>query len=547
MLKPEGCLPGPRGDRANWVRTISAVLLIVAGAAPASGLVHERGYGEPVGLLGKRLVFTTWAMVRPGQPDWQDEQGKSVFADKGVKAGPFDAHWKNIDGPWGIRLVAEPAQRVHPVITMDMPWETGGAGVDVKTLLIEGGKYRMWGSCRAGACYWESTDAKTWTRPHLGLVEFEGSKENNLIPSLPGVVWVDPIGSREERYKAVNNGDYDPKRFEAFKTRRPFSQMALEPDPGRVHAVFGFTSPDGFHWKQIEEPLSVEVSDTAITAYYDVTLKKYVVFTRTYMVPPRAEGQPLRHERWHQFASRRAIGRTESDQFQGFPLSQVVVESGPDMAPTDTWYTSCYTTIPGMPEGHLMFPWRYTQASDGAEIDLLTSVEGKAWHRVPGSPVFQAPPFGQFDSGCLAAYPNLVEKPDGDWVIPYTGYAYPHKYPRGAWSYGIGMMLWPKGRLIALEAPVEGGFTTLAFLLPGTKLRINAVTQRTGHVLVEVADFNGKPMPGRTFEDAVPVIGDQHYTLVRWNKHDTTGVKTGEPIILRFRLKAAKIFGLQFE
>jgi len=324
----------------------SVAVFLVGGVSPVFGLVHERGYGEPVGLLGKRLVFTTWAMVRPGQPDWQDDQGKSIFARKDVKAGPFEAHWKNIDAPWGIRLVAEPAQRVYPVITIDTPWEKGGDGLDVKTLLVKEGKYRLWGSCRAGPCYWESTDAMTWTRPQLGLIEFEGSKDNNLIPSLPGVVWVDPVGTPEERYKAVNNGDYDPKLFESYKTRRPFSQMALELDPGRVHAVFGFTSPDGFQWKQIEEPLSVEVSDTAITAYHDITLKKYVIYTRTYMVPPRAGNQPLRHERWHQFAPRRAIGRTESDNFRQFPLSQVVVETSP----------TCPPPTPGIPPATRRFP-----------------------------------------------------------------------------------------------------------------------------------------------------------------------------------------------
>jgi hypothetical protein len=229
----------PPDTRGRQIQVLAATLLIALGARPALGLDHERGYGEPVGLLGKRLVFTSWAMVRPGQPDWQNEKGKSVFANKRVKAGPFDAHWKNIDAPWGIRLVAEPAQRVHPVITMDMPWEKRRwssppdepphvGGLEVKTLLVEGRKFRMWGSCAAGACYWESTDGKTWTRPKLGLVEFEGSKENNLIPGLPGVVWVDPVASPGERSKAVNNGDYDPRSFEFFRKRRPFSQMALE-------------------------------------------------------------------------------------------------------------------------------------------------------------------------------------------------------------------------------------------------------------------------------------------------------------------------------
>ena len=36
-------------------------------------------------------------------------------------------------------------------------------------------------------CYAESTDGINWTRPTLGLVEFEGSKNNNIIMPAEGV------------------------------------------------------------------------------------------------------------------------------------------------------------------------------------------------------------------------------------------------------------------------------------------------------------------------------------------------------------------------
>jgi hypothetical protein len=368
-----------------------------------------------------------------------------------------------------------------------------------------------------------------------------------LIPELPGLIWIDHHAPPKERYKAITKTDADPAVFEDFKKRRPYSQMALETDPGRIHAIFGFLSTDGFHWKRIEEPLSVEVSDTAITCYYDQRLKEYVMYTRAYMVAPRAEAYPLEHTRWHQFAGRRAIGRTTSPTFGNFPPSDVIIETTPDMAPTDTWYTNCRTTVPGMPEGHLMFPWRYTLADDGGEVDLLTSVEGKTWSRMPGSPVLTTSPFGQFDSGCLSPSPDLHELPSGDWAIAYQGMAFPHKYPRGAWHYDIGMLVWPKGRLVALEAADKGEFTTLGMLAPGKKLKINAVTKRAGGILVEAADFHGKPIPGRTFADADPVVGDQFWSTVTWNGEDTLGVNEGEPIVLRFKLDMAKLYGIEFE
>ena len=95
MLKQAGTPLSPYGRCGNWVRAVNVSLLMVAGAHPALGLVHERGYGGPVGLLGKRLLFTTWAVVRPGQPDWQVDQGKTWHRMPGSRS----ASGKNVVRP----------------------------------------------------------------------------------------------------------------------------------------------------------------------------------------------------------------------------------------------------------------------------------------------------------------------------------------------------------------------------------------------------------------------------------------------------------------
>ena len=76
---------------------------------------------------------------------------------------------------------------------------------------------------------------------------------------------------------------------------------------------------------------------------------------------------------------------------------------------------------------------------------------------------------------------------------------------------------------------------------------MNALTSRTGQVLVEAADFYGKPIEGRTFDDAIPIIGDQHKTLIRWKAHDDLGVEPGEPVMLRFKMRQAKLYFMDFE
>jgi hypothetical protein len=138
-----------------------------------------------------------------------------------------------------------------------------------------------------------------------------------------------------------------------------------------------------------------------------------------------------------------------------------------------------------------------------------------------------------------------VELADGRFVLPYTGYNVPHKYPRGLWKFAPGYAVWPHGRIVALEADY-GEFTTVAIVPKGRRLLINALTKRSGSVRVEVAGLDGKALPQRSFQEATPLFGDLPWTPLTWNGQDDLGYKEGSPIMLRFRLDHAQLFGLEF-
>ena len=144
------------------------------------------------------------------------------------------------------------------------------------------------------------------------------------------------------------------------------------------------------------------------------------------------------------------------------------------------------------------------------------------------------------------AHPNLVELPGGDWALPYTGFNVPHKYPRVKAKRNSGYALWPKGRLMSLDADEQGFFQTLAIVPPRSHLHINAITPRAGSIRVEVCDTNGQVLPGRAFADSVPLMGDLHWAPVVWTEHDDMGVDPGAPVILRFGLDKVQLFGLEF-
>jgi len=79
----------------------------------------------------------------------------------------------------------------NPVIRADQPWEKDAAFVDSGLVLYDEKEklFKAWyqgGACygpddNSNMCYATSQDGVVWTKPSLGLVDFEGSKDNNIV------------------------------------------------------------------------------------------------------------------------------------------------------------------------------------------------------------------------------------------------------------------------------------------------------------------------------------------------------------------------------
>jgi hypothetical protein len=551
---------GRRGFLKATAGVAAASTALMPTQARPSEPEHQVEYGEPYELAGKRLAFLNWHYIRSGSFGWYDKWGQKVGLTSA--APPAEAHLRRSDSPHGIRLVAQHAEHIGPLFQAEHPWEQepdGAGGVALTTVLKDGGMYRGWGAPfttsgnppgQQNFMYYESSDGLSWKRPNLGIVEFRGNKNNNIVNIFEtdgGTIFIDPSAPAAERYKLFAEGPFSPAALDAYFRRRPDAWDPKRPrKPGtRMEGVKGGTSPDGLHWNMIPEPLVMEVTDTQLTAYYDEQRHKYVAYTRSYPASLRSPRAHLDgHRTWG--VARRSIGRSETSNFREFPLHQTMLEPGPHLLPSQVLYTNGKTTIPGAPDHHLLFPSVWDMAVDRTSIHLATSHDGRLWHFLEGSPVFETGPFGAFDGGVIFAHPNLVELLDGRFVLPYTGYDVPHKYPRKLWKYAPGYAAWPKGRLVALEAPEYGEFATVAVMPPGRRLRINALTDRAGSILVEVAELGGKPLPQRSFQEATPVFGDLHWSPLNWNGQEDLGHKEGSSIMLRFRLDHAKIFGLEF-
>lgn len=478
--------------------------------------------GVPMKLAGNRIVFTDWSYVQPGDLDWVDASGKSVYVVGNVSPGA--ARHVGIEAPRGVRIRAERPQIVGP---LERPH---------RCIIQDGKLYRGWTDNE----YYESTDGITWVKKARLVLD----KETDGIQH----VFIDPVAPAEERYKSVWSDDrLTAADFDRYRKQYPddWEPRALVhyAEYKTVSCIRGSVSPDGIHWKTLPDPLGVEYSDTLNTAYYDSVLRKYVVFTRAWSIRPYADHLPVDIRNSWTGTGRRAIGRTSSATFRHFPPSELILEAPPSMLPSETLYTNCYTTVPGAPDQHLMFPTVWNASiDDRTRIVMASSHDGAVWSWVPGGDLLETAKPGEWNGGCIWATPNLIELPNGDWALPYYAHNVPHKYPRGQRKSGLGYAVWPKGRMVAIEAPEKGELTMMTVIAPGLRLRVNATTTAAGSILVEVA---GKP--DRTFDRCARLSGDLHWSPVRWGDHEDLGIAAGQAVTLRFRLDHAAIYGIQFE
>jgi hypothetical protein len=90
----------------------------------------------------------------------------------------------------GATLVVNPPRSSEIVIRADKPWET--FMITFYLMVIDdGGKLRMWYICRdqekkGNVAYAESVDGVHWTKSDLGVLEYHGSRANNLGGQIGG-------------------------------------------------------------------------------------------------------------------------------------------------------------------------------------------------------------------------------------------------------------------------------------------------------------------------------------------------------------------------
>lgn len=435
-----------------------------------------------------------------------------------------------IDTISSARLTLHPPIAREVAVVHDAPWE--GNTCAYHTVFQDGDLFRMYyrgsDSGRAGGevvCYAESDDGIHWRKPELGLFEFDGSKENNIV-------WTG-IGSHDFAPCKDANPDCSPEA--------PYK--AIGRGKGGLYA---FRSPDGILWSLMsQQPVITKGAfDSQNLAFWDAARGRYVEFHRG-------------------FRDRvRDIMTCTSADFLHWTEPAWLEYPG---SPAEHLYTNQITAYDRAPHVFLGFPKRFvptrkppnqqrTGVSDGLFMTSRDGLSFKRWGEAWIRPGLQKERWVCRNNmtawGILETAPAIPGTPNELSVYSTENY-----YQQGA--VRLRRFTLRIDGFVSVQAPLAGGeFVTkpLAFGPSGgppagagrVALVINYSTSAAGSVRCEILDAAGKPLPGYSLAECDEIFGDELARPVSWQGSTDLGRLAAKPIRLRFGIKDADLYSIRF-
>ncbi|MBI4556952.1 MAG: hypothetical protein HY706_05155 [Candidatus Hydrogenedentes bacterium] len=439
-------------------------------------------------------------------------------------------------------LTVNPPRLDALVVIADQPWECGGI-TSYGNVLFDpaANEYRLY---YVPVC-WEvepgfglalaiSKDGAHWEKPKLGVVEWKGSKENNLVvrAQREGTVIIDPNAVPEERYALISS-------HPELKTRL-------------------FVSPDGIHFTMKPETISAIHSDSQISTFWDADKQRYFHYPRVGLDGTRATGY---------------VSTSRMDEPWPESVPVVLGRDAGDPPELDL-YTNACQKYGSAPNAYLGFPTPYYhynapperaylnaptlakggKSNDGTiETQLATSRDGVKWTR------YRTPyiPLGNYDGldvKIAMVIPGLIYENDRIYQY-FMGYTFTHGDTQVRYGEGgreLGGVLRVEQRLdgfISLDFDYTGGtVVTAPFTFGGKTLMLNLNTSASGEARVAILDASGNEIEGFGLGVARFINGNHVRKTVEW-RDGTTDVShwAGKPIRLRFECRGTKLYSFRFE
>ncbi len=420
-----------------------------------------------------------------------------------------------------IELRLHSPQTKEVVLVHDEPWEGNTCGYH--TIFRDGDLYRMyyrgWGHKNtngkqlhpAVVCYAESRDGINWKKPNLGLVEFNGSKDNNIILSEFGTHNFTPFKDNnpdcpaESLYKAVARGEGEENR-----------------------KLFAFQSADAIHWKLMQaEPIITEGAfDSQNLAFWDSLRKQYRCYFRDF-----------------RFGHRDIKTATSKDFIHW--TDPVWLDYGD--APREHLYTNQIQPYYRSPHIFIGFPTRFIPERESLTEGLfMSSRDGQNFHRWEEALLRPGLNKDKWHNRSNYIWLGIAETESdlpgsGKELSIYSNESYYEGQGARTRRYTFRI-----DGFVSLHATLRGGEAiTKPLIFEGSTLVVNLSTSAAGFLQVEVCNSESKPIDGYSLSDCPEIYGDEIERVVRWNSRDLSEL-AGRPVRLRFLLRDADLFAFGF-
>ena len=447
------------------------------------------------------------------------------------------------------------------VMVHDEPWEGTGSGYH--SIFKDGGKYKMYyksweidytpGKVKNPAeifcAYAESDDGIHWRKPDLGLYEFEGSKDNNIVFIKGNMGGVNADGGHPAVFPDENPDVPEAGRYKALLI-----------DASESRGLFAFKSPDGIHWTPMsQKPIITDGAfDSQNLAFWDNINKEYRAYWRY-----KAGG-----EVWEGLRSIRTA--TSRDFIKWSEQEDLQYKDSPE----EHLYTNVVKPYYRAPHIFLGFPTRYIERGWSESMRALPELE----HRKKRAEVSERYGTALTEALFMASRDGVLFK---RWNEAFLR---PGIERAGTWYYGQNYLAWSfvetessfegapnelsfyategswteQGSalrrytlridgFVSVNAPMSGGeLVTKPLTFSGDELVLNFSSSAAGDIRVEIQDVAGNPISGFALEDSAPIFGDTIERVVKWESGGDLSSLEGKPVRLRFVLKDADLYSLRF-
>lgn len=430
----------------------------------------------------------------------------------------------------GVSLKLHKPEAREVVLVCDAPWE--GNTSAYYTLFRDGDRFRMYyrgshfdeATKKAGhpelVCCAESFDGVAWTKPKLGLIEFQGSKENNIVWAGPGGVHnfapfrdSNPQCAPEARYKALAGG----------------TMLVNGKKKSCLHA---YQSADGLNWKKMREEavLSDGAFDSQNVAFFDDARGEYRAYWRYF-------SRGYTDERGWKPEGVRAIRTATSKDFLAWD-NQADLRYGD--APSEHLYTNAVRAYERAPHLFIGFPTRYQPAHQQVEPVFMTSRDGVTFNRWAEALIPITAPEDRDGNRSNYMTRGLLQLPGNDRELSV--------YATEAYYTGPGSrvrrFVYRVDGFVSASAAGEGTLLSKSITFGGEALRVNLASG--GLTRFELQDAaTGTPIPGFTLEDCAPLEGDHVDAAVSW-KGGSLAPLRDRPVRLRAALDRADWYSFRF-